>query len=57
MMQEEGEDAFLSPSLSAQFGVVGLYFSFAAPSVQLYTDSFPLVFLKFLSSLPNQPDP
>lgn len=41
------------PSLSAQFQVVILYFSFAAPSEQLYTDTFPLVFLKFLSLLPD----
>lgn len=57
MMQEEGKNALLSPSLSAQFGVVVLYFSFATPSDQVYTDNFPLVFLKFLSSLPNPPDP
>ena len=57
MMQEEKMNALPSPSLSAQFGVVVLYFSFAAPFDQLWTDSFPLVFLKFLRSLPDPPDP
>lgn len=44
MMQKEWKNALPSPSLSAQFQVVILYFSFAVPSEELYTDTFPLGF-------------
>lgn len=57
MMQKEWKNFLPTPSLSAQFQVVILYFAFAAPFEQLYTDTFLLVFLKFLSLLPDPPDP
>lgn len=57
MMQKEWKNSLPFPSPSAQFQIVILYFTFAAPPEQLYSDTFPLVFLKFLSLLPDSFDP
>lgn len=48
------------PSFSFPFSTISgcnQCFSFPVPSEQLYIDTFPLVFLKFLSLLLDTPDP